>query len=601
MWTNLSQLSEKILPNAGGMGLSPLVLRFHQARVEQAYQDYYHQHSQFQTRLATVVGMITLAMFSIVDVLYSPLPQGLILVGLRVIVGWGAFLLFLGLTYSRYSRQYTRYGLLILIVFIGFVVMVMIPIAAKPIGYHYYVGIILTLIFYYIFLRAQFLYTLFAGGILTISYLILSVYWFRPPQSLLVISNMFMFSANFVGLIASYNLDYYWRREFLLRRKLEEAHRDIAHQSAVIAYEKERIEAIFNNNSDAVVLVDKLGVITEANAAFSLNFAGQPDNFLGQDLGSLVVDSCVESVTDAIETVLRDQQGCTIDVVALREDGSTFDASAAFSPMLVKGDSPAGIVCSLRDISTRKRMERQLQQALEHEAEIAHMRSRFISMASHDLRNPLAVIKSSIFLLSHYSDKLSEEKKRAQYDQIHTSISIMVDMLNDVLTVGKLEANKLEFAPELFDIRDFCQTLVDEASIITGSGQEIAFACSGSCRAVMLDQKLVRHIVSNLLSNAIKYSLDDSTVVFDMQVEEHQVTLRIQDHGIGIPQADQKRLYETFFRASNVGPVSGTGLGLAIVKQSVDLHGGTITFESAEARGTTVTVTLPCASSEPDV
>lgn len=596
--TALRQLGDRFLPQARAMDLSPVLLRFYDDTTEQAYLTFFHENSLFQIRLAAVVGMMTLGMFSIVDVLYSPMPEAAILVGQRVIFGWSLFIAFLGLTYSRYSRKHTQHGLLALVILIGFDVLVMIPIAAKPVGYHYYVGVIITLIFCYSFLRTQFIVAVIAGSVLTISYLVLSILWFHPPQALLVISNMFMVSAHMVGLLASYSLDYYSRREFFLRHKLELANQSIADQSQQIVYEKERVEAIFNNNSDAVILLDNNGELTATNTAFEQHFAGKSNAFRGQKLILLLEDTSVDLVIQTLATVQKSQQAQTIDVVALRCDGTTFDASAAFSPVVTTENGVDGIVCSLRDISIRKQMERRLQQALEHEAEISQLRSRFISMASHDLRNPLAVIQSSIEVLSQYSDRLTEEKKRAKFDQIRASIKIMVDMLNDVLTIGKLNTGRLLFAPEQFDLQNFCRMLVSEANILVEHKQEIAFSCSGACASVMMDQKLVRYIVSNLLSNAIKYSTDNSPIIFDVRCDKHQVILHIQDQGIGIPEAHQQHLFETFRRAGNVGAIPGTGLGLAIVKQSVESHGGTISFESEEGLGTTFTVALPLNSPE---
>ena len=161
--------------------------------------------------------------------------------------------------------------------------------------------------------------------------------------------------------------------------------------------------------------------------------------------------------------------------------------------------------------------------------------------------------------------------------------------------MGQVDSGKLEFRPAPLDIVAFCQTLMAELIQATGTTVHIDFSTEGIDGSLVMDSKLLRHILNNLLSNAIKYSPVDSSVQFTIQNTGSESIFRIQDHGIGIPETDQAHLFETFFRASNAKNIRGTGLGLAIVKQSAELHGGTITFESEEGSGTTFVVTLPLA------
>jgi signal transduction histidine kinase len=140
---------------------------------------------------------------------------------------------------------------------------------------------------------------------------------------------------------------------------------------------------------------------------------------------------------------------------------------------------------------------------------------------------------------------------------------------------------------------DFCRNLVTEMKQATASDQTIHFGSEGTCHTALLDAQLLRHILGNLLSNAIKYSPQDYSITFAVTCHPDQISFLVQDQGIGIPEEDQAKLFDTFHRASNVRQIPGTGLGLAIVKQSVELHGGTIAFESEEGTGTTFTVTIP--------
>jgi signal transduction histidine kinase len=230
---------------------------------------------------------------------------------------------------------------------------------------------------------------------------------------------------------------------------------------------------------------------------------------------------------------------------------------------------------------------------LEHEIELSDLKSRYVSMAAHDLRNPLTLIQLAVSSLHQHSDRLTPAKKEDKYHTIQTSIKVMVDMLDDILTLGQVESGKLNFEPVEIDVLAFCESMVSEIKQAAGVTRLIHFTGEGECRTAYLDARLLRHILGNLLSNALKYSPENCPVMFSSHCDSNQITFRIQDQGIGIPDQDQPRLFDTFYRASNAKKLPGTGLGLAIVKQSVELHGGTITFESREDVGTTFTVVIP--------
>ena len=216
-----------------------------------------------------------------------------------------------------------------------------------------------------------------------------------------------------------------------------------------------------------------------------------------------------------------------------------------------------------------------------------------MAISAHDLRNPLTIIQSKIETIQRYQDRLSPDRIQAKFEQIENSITVMVNMLDDVLTIGRVESGKTEFSPVTTDVNAFCQTIIEEVAQFTSAPQPINFMCEGECAQALVDTKLLRHILINLLSNAIKYSPDDSSIEFSLNCNPDRIIFQVTDHGIGIPQADQLRLFEAFHRASNARNIPGTGLGLAIVKQSVDTHGGTITVKSVENVGTTFTVILP--------
>ena len=244
-------------------------------------------------------------------------------------------------------------------------------------------------------------------------------------------------------------------------------------------------------------------------------------------------------------------------------------------------------------ILRRKQAEEEVSKALEQERELSELKSRFISMTSHEFRTPLTTILSSAELLEDYGDDWSKNKKVEHLQRIQNSVDRMTQLLNDVLLLGKVEAGKLECQPSPMNLNKFCSDLIEELQLGDGKNHTITFVKKGEWSTAYMDEKLLRQILSNLLSNAIKYSPVGSTVQMTASCKKGEVIFKIKDSGIGIPSEDLQRLFDTFHRAKNVGTIPGTGLGMAIVKKSVDLHGGQITVNTEVGVGTVFTVTLP--------
>jgi signal transduction histidine kinase len=222
-------------------------------------------------------------------------------------------------------------------------------------------------------------------------------------------------------------------------------------------------------------------------------------------------------------------------------------------------------------------------------------------MASHEFRTPLTTIVSSADLLEYRMDRMTDEQKRKHFRKVQDSARHMTQLLDDVLTIGKADAGWLEIRPAPLDLRVLCEDVLEEIQLDVRPGLSIRFTSEGACGGVIADEKLMRNILSNLLSNAVKYSPHGGTVHLDLHCGGEDITIRVQDEGIGVPEKDQPRLFESFHRAENVGAIKGTGLGLAIVKRAVGLHGGTVRFTSEEGIGTTFTVVIPRASTVGEV
>lgn len=234
-----------------------------------------------------------------------------------------------------------------------------------------------------------------------------------------------------------------------------------------------------------------------------------------------------------------------------------------------------------------------LARALSQERELSELKSRFVSLVSHEFRTPLGVTMSAVEVLRHYRDRISEDKHTELLQDIYSATLQMSGLMEQVLLLGRAEAGKLVWHPAPVDLPELCGKVVDEGLSATHRRCPVNFTAEGDFSDARMDAALLRHIISNLLSNAVKYSPAGSPVDFKLNREGDEAVITVQDRGIGIPEADQGRLFEAFHRASNVGETPGTGLGLLLVKRCVELHHGSISVQSQENVGTTFTVRLP--------
>jgi len=234
----------------------------------------------------------------------------------------------------------------------------------------------------------------------------------------------------------------------------------------------------------------------------------------------------------------------------------------------------------------------ELRQTLEKEKELNEMKSRFVSMASHEFRTPLATILSSLTLVSKYGEMNEKENQQRHIQRIKTSISHLTDLLNDVLSISKLEEGKIMPSPELFDIKQFTEQVIQELHPVLKKGQTIQFSHNGLLD-VFVDPKFLRVILFNLISNAIKFSPENKPITVSCSVSETLIELNVTDNGIGINDEDKEHLFERFFRGHNVTNIQGTGLGLNIVSRYLELMQGDIQVDSKINEGTTFAVTIP--------
>ena len=365
----------------------------------------------------------------------------------------------------------------------------------------------------------------------------------------------------------------------------------VIERTAQLNDEKERVEAILNNSSDAIIFGSYDGVIRQVNPAFHELFAYGEHEIAGDSLLSLADPEDYEALIGGLHLLVNHHQSSRVEIVALRKDQTRFDADVALAA-IYQQERIQGVVCGIRDITERKQAEREVLAALEKERELSELKSRFASMVSHEFRTPLTIISSSADILRQYADRLEANKRLAYLEQIQVQIKHLVDLLNDVLTLSRADSVDLRLSAARIDLTTLCQELVAEMQMTT-QDHRLELAISGRSQPLWLDETLMRQAIGNLLSNAVKYSPSGGLINIDLVYDEDEVQISVQDRGIGIPEEDVKHLFEPYHRAVNVGNISGTGLGLPIVKRAVDAHRGTIGVRTGVGEGTTFTIRIP--------
>lgn len=249
----------------------------------------------------------------------------------------------------------------------------------------------------------------------------------------------------------------------------------------------------------------------------------------------------------------------------------------------------AGVI--IRNISGLKMAEEELKRSLKKEKELGELKSRFVTMASHEFRTPLSTVLSSAYLLRKYTTDDTQVNRDKHIARIISSVNLLIDILNDFLSVGKIEEGKIAVKPMTLNIKELIQNAVEETEGIQKKGQRIIYKHTGK-EIVVLDPLLLKHIVINLLTNALKFSPENKQVEVKTSWKNSRLVLTVKDRGIGIPAEYRDHLFERFYRASNAVNIQGTGLGLHIISKYVELLNGQIEYTSEIHKGTQFTVTF---------
>lgn len=384
------------------------------------------------------------------------------------------------------------------------------------------------------------------------------------------------------------------------------------------------LNAIINTAIDGIITIDYRGIIESMNPAALTLFGYDVAEVHGKNISVLMP----EPDKSAHDGYLHRYQstgekriiGIGREVLGLKKDGSTFPFRLAVSE--VEYENRKIYTGFIHDLTKEKDAERslkdytaqleerikertavlqklvnELEQAkedvsisLEKEKELNQLKTRFVSMASHEFRTPLSSVQLSASLIEKYVQKPDPDSVIKHTGKIKNSVGQLTGILNDFLSLEKLEAGKTEAEFQEFDIVKFSEDLIEEMQMIAKQNQNIVYQHTGTVSLVNLDPALLKNSVINLISNAIKYSGENTFIEFNTELSDSGLVITVKDNGIGIPEEEQKNLFEPFFRAHNTGNIPGTGLGLNIVKRYVGLMGGEVLCKSAQNEGTTVTL-----------
>ena len=358
-----------------------------------------------------------------------------------------------------------------------------------------------------------------------------------------------------------------------------------------------RFEALFNSASMAIIVVDSKGVINMANPFANTLFAYTEEPMVGQMLEQLIPQrhhaKHVGHRDGYIDKPNARSMGVGMTLSAMKKDGTEFPVEISLGHFKTEEDQFA--IAFIADITNRKINEEKIiaqQLEMEKEKEVNDLKSRFVSMASHEFRTPLSTVLSSVSLLSKYTTTEDQSKRDKHIDRIKSSVKTLTDILNEFLSLGRIEEGKVDMNPEIFDLVEFMNGMNNEMSVLLKPGQNFIFNHKGNTQTYT-DTNLLKHIMINLLSNAIKFSPENANIVIDAEVTASHTKISITDKGIGIPINDQVHLFERFFRATNVTNIQGTGLGLHIVGRYVELLNGTIHCHSEFENGSSFIINLP--------
>lgn len=387
------------------------------------------------------------------------------------------------------------------------------------------------------------------------------------------------------------------------------------------------LNAIIENAIDGIITINEKGIVESINPSACRIFLYAPEEVIGKNISMLMPspdrerhDSYLESYkSSGVPHII----GHDRDVLGRKKNGNIFPFRLGVTE--VQFEEKRIFAGFIHDMSHQKEAENRLMQytqhleelvkdrtatlnetiealtlakeevssTLEREKELNKIKSRLLSMASHEFRTPLSTIQLSTSLIHRYAEEINNPKIETHILKIKSAIVNLTVILDDFLLLEKAESNKITLQISCFDLQDFIKEIIGELKLLTKKKQKIISIANSQATLVKLDKNLLKNCIINLVSNAIKYSGEETEIELWTTLNNNSITINVKDNGIGIPEEDHEHLFEAFFRAHNTGNIPGTGLGLHIVSRYVSLMNGTISFKSAVNQGTLFTIELP--------
>jgi two-component system sensor kinase FixL len=385
--------------------------------------------------------------------------------------------------------------------------------------------------------------------------------------------------------------------------------------------------AIIQNAIDGIITIDERGKIESINPSACKLFEYEPDEVIGKNVSMLMPPPDKAQHDEYLNRYQRTGQAHIIgvgrEVVGLKKGGTIFPFRLGISEVQYSGRKIyTGFI---HDLSREKEAENLLKEyaahleelveertqslkatvealqtakeevslSLEKEKELGLLKSRFVSIASHEFRTPLTSVQLSASLIEKYAEPFNSPNIVKHVGKIKSAVGNLTSILNDFLSLEKLESGMQQPTYNDFDLVQFAEVITEEMQVLAKQNQNIIYQHTGTKSMVKLDQNLLRNCIVNLVNNAIKYSGENTFIGFTTEINKQECIITVSDNGIGIPEADQKHLFEAFFRAHNTGTIPGTGLGLNIVARYTNLMSGKIDFKSDVNQGTLFTITFP--------
>jgi two-component system sensor kinase FixL len=385
--------------------------------------------------------------------------------------------------------------------------------------------------------------------------------------------------------------------------------------------------AIIQNAIDGIITIDERGKVESINPSACGLFDYVPEEVIGNNVSMLMPPPDKEQHDEYLKNYQRTGRAHIIgigrEVKGLKKDGTIFPFRLGISEVQYSGRKIyTGFI---HDLSREKEAENTLKEyaahleelveertqslkdtvlalqkakedvsfSLEKERELGLLKSRFVSIASHEFRTPLTSIQLSASLIEKYAESFNSPNIIKHVGKVKAAVGNLTGILNDFLSLEKLESGKQEPLYHEFDLVRFSEEITEEMQVMAKQNQNIIYQHTGTRNVVRLDQNLLKTCIVNLITNAIKYSGENTFIDFNTEINDEECIITISDNGIGIPESDQTHLFEAFFRAHNTGTIPGTGLGLNIVSRYTRLMNGKINFKSIVHQGTLFTILFP--------